>query len=159
MIGTFHVSNVRGLKPIQADNLESLENKTETEQTMAHNYNTRLNKSRDENKDMDDPHEPSKITGYLWPLELEYDKEKVTKKARKDVSSKINDDMDMNFTDKLLSASDTGLSSDSSQAKESWKEKRLKKISMTPATTVNPYRGLKTQIQNIPPIRKANMSV
>ena len=35
--------------------------------------------------------------------------------------------MDMDLTDKLLSASDTGLSGDSSQAKESWKEKHLKK--------------------------------
>ena len=73
---------------------------------MAHIYNTRLRKVTGDKSEEDTKVEPGKITGYLRPLEIEFDKEIGNKKAKKE-STYQGEEVDMELTDKLHSGSDT----------------------------------------------------
>ena len=92
---------------------------------MEHQYNTRLHKSRDEHSDEEKPTEARKITEFLRPLEIEFNKEFGNKKAKKeDGSDKPLVDEDMELTNELLTGCDTEFSCTDSQDKTPTREEK-----------------------------------
>ena len=98
-----------------ADTAETKGSRKLQGQPIAQRYNTRLNKMNDGANNIGITMDTGKITEYLQPLELKFNKESSSKKAKKDTAQQEREDSNMGINDKLLSASDTGVSSGSSQ--------------------------------------------
>ena len=99
---------------------------------MSHGYNTRMNASKDCKKDSDEeiPMESGKITGYLCPLEIKFEKEATNKKAKTQGHLKQEiDNTNMNSTEELEISLETGVSS-TSKCKE--RSRRVRQLSRYP---------------------------